>query len=248
MKQAGKVHTACFVLIEQMLQEQKHTLKEINIAVEKYIADQWCTPTFKGYSGYPDALCMSVDDEIVHTIPDDRILKEGHIVSVDLGVRYQHMAVDSGKTIYIGDHTKMPKDTRRLLEWTYKSLLAGIEACKTAKTIGDISHAIGKVAKEYKLWIIEELCGHGTGYDVHEDPYVENDGRAGSGPKIQPGLVIAIEPILTLGKPRIVELDDGWNIVTADGKSGAQFEHNVFFTEKGPVIVTDWGIPEWIEK
>ena len=139
----------------------------------------------------------------------------------------------------------MDADTRRLLTGNYEALLAGLRACKTAKTIGDISAAIGAVARKYDLGIVRELCGHGTGYSVHEEPFVENDGRAGTGPKIVQGMMLAIEPIFTLGKPDIMELDDGWNIVTCDGSIASQYEHNVYFSAQGPVIVTHWGVPEW---
>lgn len=238
---AAKVHAQAFVIIRQMLQKQSHTLSEIDSEVENYLLKNDCTPAFKGYMSYPFSVCASVNDEVQHTFPDNRILTQGDIVSMDLGVRYKHVCVDAGETMYVGDKSTMPKDTNRLLDGTYACLKAGIEACKTARRIGDISESIEKTAKGYRLSPVQELCGHGTGYGVHEDPFVENCGRKrGTGPKIKPGLMIAIEPIMTLGDPDIMLMEDGWNLKTQDGSLAAQFEHNILFTQDGPQLITCW--------
>jgi methionyl aminopeptidase len=186
---------------------------------------------------FPAALCVSVNDEVVHGIPNegDKILKEGDIVTLDLGLTHKGLITDAAITVPVG---KISPELEHLLDTTEKALKAGIKAAKGGKRVGDISTAIERVGLAGKCGIVEELAGHGVGYDVHEDPYVPNYGEAGKGEALKPGMVIAIEPMFNLGG-REVELDpDGYTFRTADGKPSAHFEHTVLITKGDAEVLT----------
>lgn len=186
---------------------------------------------------YPAALCVSVNDEIVHGIPNetDKILKEGDIVSLDFGLIHKGLVTDSAITVPVG---KISSELEQLLEVTKKALMAGIKVAKGGKKIGDIGNAVSRVAMQYGYGVVEELAGHGVGYDVHEDPYVPNFGDAGHGESLTPGLVIAIEPMFNLGTKKIKLDKDGYTYCTADGKPSAHFEHTIVITKSGAEILT----------
>lgn len=187
---------------------------------------------------YPAVLCVSVNDEVVHGIPNDKekILKEGDIVTLDLGLVHKGLITDAAITVPVGNISKELAD---LLEVTKKALYAGIKVAKDGCTTGDIGEAISRFAISNNYGIVEELCGHGVGYSVHEDPYVPNYGEKGKGEVLKSGAVIAIEPIFNLGSPK-VKLDlDGYTYRTADGKPSAHFEHTVVITKSGAEILTE---------
>ena len=186
---------------------------------------------------FPANTCISVNEEIVHGIPNEkeRILEEGDIVSIDLGLLHKGLITDSAITVAVG---KIDKDSQDLIEATRHALNAGIEEAKPGKTVGDIGYAISESVKHSGFSVVHDLCGHGVGFAVHEDPFVPNFGERGEGEVLVPGLVIAIEPMLALGKGDIKLLSDGYTIRTQDGSRSAHFEHTVAITEKGNIILT----------
>ena len=176
------------------------TTEELNRLGEEYILSQGCTLSFKGYEGFPAGICMSVNSEVVHGFPSKRKLKNGDILTMDIGACWKGYHGDSGWTYAVGD---ISDDAKYIMEHTEKALYVGLEQVKPGNRIGDISHAIEEYAKEHNLGVVRELCGHGVGTDVHEDPEVPNYGEAGTGPKLREGMVIAIEPMLTMGSPKV---------------------------------------------
>ena len=186
---------------------------------------------------YPAALCVSINEEIVHGIPneDPKILKEGDVVTLDLGLTHKGLITDSAITVGVGT---ISVEERRLIEGTKEALYAGIKEARGGGYIGDIGFAIENVAKHLNLALAEGLSGHGVGYEVHEDPYVPNSGRKGTGEKLVSGMVIAIEPMLVLGKGDIVLAKDGYTFKTKDGKKSAHFEHTIVITDGDPIILT----------
>ena len=208
---------------------------ELNQLAEDFIKSKGATPSFKGYEGFPYTLCISVNDEIVHGFPSDRILKDGDIISIDIGACYKGYHGDSAWTYTVGNASH---DAKYLLEHTEKALYEGIKQAKVGNRIGDIGYAIEKYAKEHNLGVVKELVGHGVGTSVHEAPDVPNYGNKGTGPKIRNGMVIAIEPMLTLGRPDIYILDNDWTVVTADESLSAHFEHTIAITDEGVIILT----------
>ena len=211
------------------------TTKRLNELAEEYIKSRGATPSFKGYDGFPAAICTSVNDEVVHGIPSDRKLKEGDIISIDIGACYKGYHGDSAWTYPVG---KIDDKKKYLLEHTEKSLYKGLEAIHDGSHVGDIGYAVSKYASEHNLAVVRELVGHGVGNDVHEDPDVPNYGARGTGPVLREGMVIAVEPMLNLGTRKIYILDDDWTIITADGKPSAHFEHTVLVTKNGYEILT----------
>ena len=208
---------------------------ELNQLAEDFIKSKGATPSFKGYEGFPYTLCISVNDEIVHGFPSDRILKDGDIISIDIGACYKGYHGDSAWTYTVGNASH---DAKYLLEHTEKALYEGIKQAKVGNRIGDISYAVEKYATEHNLGVVKELVGHGVGTSVHEAPDVPNYGKKGTGPKIKNGMVIAIEPMLTLGSPDIYILDNDWTVVTADESLSAHFEHTIAITDEGVIILT----------
>ena len=211
------------------------TTKELDNLAHKYIISRGATPSFLGYEGYPGSICTSVNEEVVHGIPSNRKLKNGDIISIDIGACYKGYHGDSAWTYTVGHVNKEALD---LMEHTEESLFAGLSVVKEGAHIGDIGYAVSEVAKKYNLGVVKELVGHGVGSHLHEDPDVPNYGRQGTGPVLKAGMVIAVEPMLNLGTPNIYILDDDWTIITADDKPSAHFEHTVVVTKDGYEILT----------
>jgi len=191
---------------------------------------------FKGFYGYPDIICISVNNQVQHSIPDNNPFKAGDVVNFDFGVKYKGMITDAGITVCIAGKTT--PDTARLIKGTEQALYDGLAVVKQGCHVGDISAAIERTLRKYRLGIVRELVGHGVGNELHEDPEIPNYGRAGIGPVLKAGQTIAIEPITTLGSPAIVEARDGWTLLTADNSWAAQFEHTVLVTPTGCEILT----------
>jgi len=192
---------------------------------------------FLGYGGFPDVICISVNDAVVHGIPNMIPFKDGDVVGFDFGVNYKGMITDSAFSMVIGSSTKTKK---RLLKETERAMYAGIEQVKNGVRTGDIGAAIQKVLDAAQMGIVRDLVGHGVGHQVHEDPNIPNTGPGGAGPALKAGMTIAIEPMATLGGHRVVMDSDGWTIRTADGTLAAHFEHTVLITEDGYEILTAW--------
>lgn len=214
------------------------TTKELDKLAEDFIRSKDATPSFKGYEGFPSTLCTSINSEVVHGFPSDRKLKNGDIISIDIGACYKGYHGDSAWTYTVGE---VDEKTRKLLEDTEKSLFIGLTQVKPGNRIGDIGYAIEQYAHKHNLGVVKELCGHGVGTSVHEDPEVPNYGIPNTGPRLKEGMVIAVEPMLTLGRPDIFVHDNNWTIDTQDGSLSAHFEHTVVVTKDGYQILTgEW--------
>lgn len=215
--------------------------KELDTFVYEVVTSEGYYPAFLKYKPegarkpFPASICISVNAEVVHGIPGSKVLKQGDIVSLDLGLNYKGVFLDHAVTVGVGN---ISKEDARLLYTTQEALYKGIEQAVPGARIGDISHAIEKVGKGEKLGIVRGLSGHGVGRYIHEDPYIPNYGKAGKGEVIKAGMVFAIEPMFTLGSDAVVELSDGYTIRTGDGSRAAHFEHTVLVTEEGPEILT----------
>jgi methionyl aminopeptidase len=209
---------------------------------ESFIRDHGATPAFKGYGGFPNTLCTSVNDEVVHGIPSGYVLKEGDIISVDCGVILNGWYGDSAYTFPVGEITA---EIRRLLDYTRASLEEGVREAVAGNRVGDISNAVQTKAESGGYSVVRELVGHGLGRKLHESPEVANWGRQGTGPKMEKGLVICIEPMINLGRKETVQMRDGWTIKTADGRPSAHFEYAVAVDKGKADVLTTF---EYIEK
>jgi len=193
-------------------------------------------PSFLNYQGFPDVLCVSVNDEVVHGIPNKlNILEDGDVVSIDFGVTWKGMVTDAALTFTIGE---VEPKVKKLIATTERALMAGIDACKAGIRVGDIASAIQKVLDAEHYGIVRDLVGHGVGHELHEDPNIPNFGHAGSGPVLQKGMTIAIEPMATLGDYHVTMDQDGWTIRSKDHSLAAHFEHTILITDKGAEILT----------
>ena len=211
------------------------TTKECDKIAERAIRNQGATPAFKGYRGFPASLCISVNDEIVHGIPSDRVLLDGDIVSIDLGAIVEGYYSDSALTLPVGTPGEVGQ---KLIDVGAEALRAGIAQALIGKKIGDISESIETVVKSYNLQVVREYVGHGIGQQLHEEPSVPNYKMPSKGPTLRPGMVLAIEPMVVAGNWKTTVMDDDWTVVTADGKLSSHFEHTVAITENGPEILT----------
>ena len=216
--------------------------KQIDLFCEKYIeAHAGAVPAFRGLYGFPGSVCISVNEEIVHGIPAEaRVLEDGDIVSVDVGVKLDGWCSDSAWTFAVGT---ISDEARELMDVTREALDAAVAAAVPGNHVGDIGAAVVETVEGTSYAIVRDLVGHGIGREVHEDPQVPNVGRAGFGPLLREGMVLAIEPMLSAGSPHIRTLDDGWTVVTADRTLSAHFEHSVAVTGDGPRILTGSGSP-----
>ena len=236
MRESGRMLATVLQKLKQELQPGMSTLDLSKIA-EKELAVLGGEPAFKGYQGFPEVLCVSVNDEIVHGIPRaDKIIKDGDIVGLDFGVKYKGMITDAAISVIAGK----PKQQGhiRLVERTERALEAGISAVQDKVRTGDIGAAIEGYLKQYKYGIVRDLVGHGVGHEVHEDPNIPNYGRANTGPWLEKGMTIAIEPMVTLGGEKVYIADDNWTVKTSDKTWSAHFEHTVLITDNRAEILT----------
>lgn len=234
MREAGKI----VALTHQEL--KKHivpgvTTKQLDDIAEKFIRKHNAIPSFKGYNGFRGSICASVNEELVHGIPGDRVLKDGDIISIDIGAKYNGYHGDSAWTYAVGN---ISDETKRLLEVTEQSLYEGIKEVKPGARLSDVSHAIQTYAEGHDFSIVREYVGHGIGQDLHEDPQIPHYGPPNKGPRLKPGMVLAIEPMVNAGTRYVKTLADDWTVVTVDGKMCAHFEHTVAITETGYEILT----------
>lgn len=211
------------------------TTKELDKLAYDFILSKDATPSFLNYEGFPATICASINEEVVHGIPGNRKLKNGDIITLDIGACYKGYHGDSAWTYAVGSITE---DKKYLMEHTEKSLFEGLSAIKPGNRIGDIGYAVEQYANKHHLGVVRELVGHGVGTTVHEDPDVPNYGKPHTGPLLKEGMVIAVEPMLTLGARYIYILDNDWTIITADGKPSAHYEHTVVVTKDGYEILT----------
>ncbi len=235
MKAAGRVTYETLKLLEELTKPGVSTL-ELDRAAEKYIRSQGCVPSFKGYGGFPGSICASVNDEIIHGIPDKRVLKEGDIVSFDVGACYKGYHGDAARTYGVG---KISDEAQRLIDVTRESFFAGIEFAKDGYRISDISAEIQRVVEENGYSVLREYCGHGLGRQLHEEPEIPNYAEPKRrGVRIRPGMCLAIEPMVNQGAKEIYVADNDWTVLTEDGKLAAHYENSVLITNGEPYLLT----------
>lgn len=234
MREAGKMVSMTHQYLKNFI-KAGITTKELDRLAEEYIRKMGGVPTCKGYEGFPAALCTSVNDTVVHGIPDNYKLKDGDIITIDMVIGYKGYQGDAAWTYAVGN---ISDDKKYLMEHTEKALYEGVKQVKPGNHIGDISAAVESYANKHNLGVVKELCGHGIGREMHEDPEVPNYGTAGTGPKLREGMVICIEPMLNLGTADIYILDDDWTIKTDDGMPAAHYEHTILVTKDGYEILT----------
>ncbi len=236
MREGGKILAQIFDELKKRVKPGVSE-KELDAWVDAEITARGATATYKTSEvNFPAAICISTNDQVVHSIPTDYVLQEGDVVGFDLVITYKGMKTDSAFTMVVGNAASGAQ--KHLLRATEQSLYAGVDAIKGPVRVGDISAAVEKVLKDAKVGIIRELVGHGIGHEMHEAPEIPNYGRQGTGPLLAPGDTIAIEPMATLGGEKIFIEDDGWTISTRDGSIAAHFEHTVLVTEDGAEVLT----------
>jgi methionyl aminopeptidase len=235
MKGASRIVAEILLELREVARDGIST-GEIDQLAEELTLKKKAKPAFKGYRGFPASICISINEEVVHGIPSPkRKIKTGDVVGLDFGVIYDGFYGDSAVTVPIGD---IPQEVENLLRVTEQSLYKAIEAALPGNYISDVSSAVQRLAAANNFGIVREFCGHGIGRSLHEDPPVLNYVQSGKGPKIKPGLVIAIEPMINLGTEKVKVLEDGWTVVTLDGRPSAHFEHTIAITADGPEILT----------
>ncbi len=213
------------------------TTKQLDSIAEEFIRSYNAYPTFKGYGGFPASLCISINENVVHGIPSDREIKEGDVVSIDCGCTLNDWVGDSAYTFALKG---IKDEDMQLLKVTKESLYKGIKQCVIGNRLGDIGFAIQSYCESFGYGVVRELCGHGLGHVMHEDPSVLNYGRKGTGTKLKQGMTIAIEPMITLGNKEVVFHSDGWTCTTMDNSTAAHFEHDVAITKQGPIILSSF--------
>lgn len=235
MRESGKVTGLILRELEKMIAPGISTM-DINDFVEDMILKHRMIPSFKGYGGYPAAACVSVNEVVVHGIPSkDKILKQGDIVSVDVGTTYKGYVSDAARTYPVGE---ISSEAERLIRVTRESFFEGLKFCRIGYRLSDISHAIQKKAEGEGFGVIRDFVGHGIGKDMHEDPQIPNYGKPGRGPRLLQGMVLAIEPMIAQGSYEIEVLADNWTAVTCDGKLAAHYENTVVITDGEPELLT----------
>lgn len=244
-KEIDYIRESCKIVAEtlQLLKANVRTgitTLELDKIAEDYIRSNNATPAFKGYSqggapGFPGSICASLDDEVVHGIPGSRVLKDGEIISIDIGVIKNGFFGDAALTVAVGN---ISTEKQKLMEVTERSLYLGIEQAVVGNRVHDISNAVQTYVEENGFSIVRDLCGHGVGKFLHEDPSIPNFGKKGTGPKLKNGMTLAIEPMVNAGKYNVTTANDGWTILTADGSTSAHFEHTILINNSSPEILT----------
>ncbi len=236
MAAAGEILVRTLRLLERQVRPGV-TTAELDLAAEKFIRAQGAVPAFKGYRGFPGSICASPNSMVVHGIPGAYALERGDVISVDVGVTLDGWVADAARTFPVGPVSALAS---KLLETTERSLFAAVEQCLAGNRLGDVSHAVQECVEEAGLSVVRSLVGHGIGRDMHEDPQIPNYGPAGKGPLLEPGMVLAIEPMTTAGRQAVRVGGDGWAIFSQDGSLSSHFEFTVAITTDGPRILTPW--------
>ncbi len=234
MRRSGKITAAARALAGEMVKPGV-TTQEINDAVERYIRQQGAVPSFLHYNGYPASVCISVNDEIIHGIPGKRVLREGDIVSVDVGAYIGGFHGDCAATFPCG---RISPEAQRLIDVTRQSFFEGIRFAREGQRLQDISAAVQSYVEQNGFSVVREYVGHGVGAKMHESPEIPNYGRPGHGPRLLRGMTLAIEPMVNAGAAAITQLSDGWTVKTADGKWAAHYENTILITDGAPEILT----------
>jgi methionyl aminopeptidase len=240
MAAAGKILARCHALLRAKARPGV-TTEELDQAAERFIRSQGATPAFKGYRGFPGSICASPNSMVVHGIPGPYELQRGDILSIDIGVVLDGWVADAAVTIPIG---QVPPVARNLLDTTRAALFDAVEQCRPGNRLGDVSNAVQTRVESAGFSVIRSLVGHGIGRDMHEDPQIPNYGRPGSGPELDVGMVLAVEPMVNVGAHPIRMGSDNWSVYSQDGSLAAHFEHTVAVTEEGPRILTPWHLEE----
>ena len=234
MRVAGSIVGGTLDMVAREIKAGMST-RDLDQLVEDYIRSRGARPAFKGYQGFPAAACISINEEVVHGIPGDRVIKEGDIVSVDVGSLIDGYYGDSARTYAVGD---VGEDKTKLMDCTLESLMAAIDKVQKGNKLGEISSTVQRTAEARGYGVVRQLVGHGIGQAMHEEPQVPNFGSPHEGPVLEVGMVVAIEPMINMGTHDVVTMPDGWTVVTADGQPSAHFEHTVAVTENGPDILS----------
>jgi methionyl aminopeptidase len=234
MREAGKITAEILQIVGERAKPGITTM-ELNEITEKELKKRGAVSSFNGYRGFPANLCASINDEIVHGIPGDRVLKEGDIISLDFGVIYKGFQGDAAMTVPVG---KVSPEATRLMEATRESLGKGIAAARAGATLGDVSSAIQRYAEAKNYSVVREYTGHGIGRDMHEEPQIPNYGVPGTGPELKKGMTLALEPMLNIGGSATRVAKDRWTVLTADGSLSAHFEHTIAITDNEPEVLT----------
>ncbi len=238
IRRSAMLLSAVFSRISTLIKPGITTL-DIDRVVEETIKAGGGVPAFLGYGGFPASVCTSVNDQVIHGIPDDRPLNEGDIVGCDIGVILDGYYSDSCKTFGVGE---ISRNTQKLLDVTEKSLAAAVQVCKPGGRVKDIGKAVTETVEPFGYGVVYSYCGHGVGLSLHEDPQIPNYYPSrGLNPRMKPGMVFAIEPMINIGTADVEVLDDGWTVITSDGSLSAHFEHSVLITETGADVLTSWG-------
>lgn len=234
MKEAGKVVAHVHEVLKDAI-KPGITTKELDEIAEKEIRKYNAIPAFKGYGGFPASICTSINEEVVHGIPGLKTLKDGDIISVDVGATCNGYCGDAAKTHPVG---KVSEKALKLIEVTRQSFYEGVKFCKEGYRLSDISHAVQKHAESNGFSVVRDFVGHGIGQNMHEDPQIPNFGKSGKGPKLKAGMVIAVEPMVNMGTYQVKTLQDDWTVVTLDNKISAHYEHTIAITKDEPIILT----------
>ncbi|KML02275.1 type I methionyl aminopeptidase [Rossellomorea marisflavi] len=234
MRHAGKIVALTHAELQKHISPGIST-KELDAIAEKFIRKHDAIPSFKGYNGFRGSICASVNNELVHGIPGDRVLKNGDIISLDIGAKYHGYHGDSAWTYPVGT---IDDETQKLLDVTEESLFLGLKEAKPGERLSNISHSIQTFVEANGFSIVREYVGHGVGQDLHEDPQIPHYGPPNKGPRLKPGMVLAIEPMVNAGTRYVKTLSDNWTVVTVDDKMCAHFEHTIAITEEGYEILT----------
>lgn len=234
MRESGKIVAEVHSVLKDMI-KPGITTKELDEIAERIILEHGAQPAFKGYGGFPATICASVNEEVVHGIPGDRMLREGDIISIDVGALKNGYYGDSAKTYPVG---KISAKAEKLIRVTRESFYEGLKFCKVGYRLSDVSHAIQMHVEAEGFSVVRDYVGHGIGASLHEDPQIPNYGPAGKGPRLSTGMVLAIEPMINAGRFSVRVLGDNWTVVTADGSLSAHYEHTIAITDEDPIILT----------
>jgi methionyl aminopeptidase len=235
IKESSRILAETFEYINDIIEEGMET-KDLDKRIEEFILKRNAIPAFKGYRGFPASSCISVNEVVIHGIPDGRKIKEGDLVGIDIGVKYEGFYSDAAYTFGIGN---LKEEANKLLNVTKTALFNAIPEMKKDNRVGDISHAIQQTVENAGFNVVRDFVGHGVGKNLHEDPAVPNFGEKGVGPRLKSGMTIAIEPMVNAGTYEVETLKDGWTVVTKDRRLSAHFEHTILITETKPEILTN---------